>query len=469
MTASPSSLIEALEPVCGPDGVIASPEELLVYECDGYTIDRQAPDVVVLPTTTEMTAAVVRACRQHDVPMVVRGAGTSLTGGTVAVGGGAMIATTRMKRILEVHPRDRYAVVQPGVVNLALTEHLRGTGYHFAPDPSSQGACTIGGNVAVNSGGPHTLKYGVTASHVLGLTLVLPDGEIVRTGGVTEDVAGYDLTGLIVGSEGTFGIITEIVVRLTRDPASHRTLLAVFASVDDACQTVSDIIGEGIIPAAMEMMDREIIQAVEAAFQFGFPQDAAAVTIIELDGPDAGLDAEAERIVAMCRAHGADDVRRASSEAERQLLWKSRKKAFGALGRLSPSYMTQDGVVPRTRLPEMLREVRRIATERGVRIANVFHAGDGNIHPVSLFDERDRAEVQRVHQAGREILETCIRLGGSVSGEHGVGIEKNAFMPLMFSADDLATMRRVRRVFDPDDAIGRGKIFADSVEAPGHG
>src|SRR5205823_521872 len=353
-----------------------------------------------------------------------RGAGTSLAGGCLPVGGGVMIALTRMKRILEVSARDRYAVVEPGVVNLWLTNHLKPHGYHFAPDPSSQGACTIGGNVATNSGGPHTLKYGVTVNHVLGLEFVVPDGQVVQTGGPVEDSPGYDLTGVIVGSEGTFGIATKIWVRITRNPQAYRTLLGVFETVEDATNAISDIIGAGIIPGALELLDALILKAVEEAFHFGFPLDAGAVLIMEVDGLEAGLDTDAERIANIALRNKAREVRRANSDAERMLLWKCRKQAFGAVGRLAPSYCTQDGVVPRTKLPHILREIRSIGEKYQIRIANVFHAGDGNIHPILLFDERDADQVKRVLKASNEILEECLRCGGSVTGEHGIGVEK---------------------------------------------
>src|SRR5438034_620970 len=407
-------LIERLRHVVGADAILTSPSDLVVYECDGFTIEKNKPDVVVFPTTTEQVVQTVKPCNAANVPFLPRGAGTSLAGGCLPVGGGVMIVLTRMKRILEVNLRDRYAVVEPGVVNLWLTNHLKPHGFHFAPDPSSQGACTIGGNVATNSGGPHTLKYGVTVNHVLGLELVLPDGQVVQTGGPAEDNPGYDLTGVIVGSEGTFGIATKAWVRITRNPEAYRTLLGIFETVDDATNTISDIIGAGIIPGALEMLDQLILQAVEAAFHFGFPLDAGAVLIMEVDGLQAGLDADAERIVEIAKKNNAREVRRANSEAERLLLWKSRKPAFGAVGRLAPSYCTQDGVVPRTKLPEVLRSIQAIGTKYDIRIANVFHAGDGNIHPILLFDERDAEQVKRVLAASHEILEECIRVGGSV-------------------------------------------------------
>jgi glycolate oxidase len=364
-----------------------------------------------------------------------------------------------MKRILEVNSRDRYAVVEAGVVNLGLTHHLKPHRQHYAPDPSSQGACTLGGNVATNAGGPHTLKYGVTVNHVLGVELVLPDGRVVQTGGPTEDNPGYDLTGVIVGSEGTYGIATKVWLRLTRNPEAYRTLLGIFETVEDATNTISDIIGAGIIPGALEMLDQLILQAVEAAFHFGFPLDAGAVLIMEVDGLEAGLDADAERIAQIARKNQAREVRQAKCEAERFLLWKCRKQAFGAVGRLAPSYCTQDGVVPRTRLPHILRAIHRIGAKHGLRIANVFHAGDGNIHPILLFDERDADQVRRVLQASTEILDECLACGGSVTGEHGIGVEKVDFMPKMFSPEDLAMMLRLRSVFNPENRCSPAKIF----------
>ncbi len=456
---STASLIDRLRTIVGREGILTSPSELLVYECDGFTIEKNKPDVVVFPTSTEQVVQIVKVCNELEVPFLPRGAGTSLAGGCLPVGGGVMITLSRMKRILEVDYRNRYAVVEPGVVNLWLTNHLKPHGWHFAPDPSSQGACTIGGNTATNSGGPHTLKYGVTVNHVLGLEFVLPDGRVVRTGGPAEDNPGYDLTGVIVGSEGTFGIATKIWVRITRNPEAYRTLLGVFETVDDATNTISDIIGAGIVPAALEMLDTLILQAVEEAFHFGFPLDAGAVLIMEVDGLEAGLDSEAERIIAIAKQNGAREVRRAVSDAERLLLWKSRKQAFGAVGRLAPSYCTQDGVVPRTRLPHILREIQRIGKEYNLRICNVFHAGDGNIHPILLFDERDGEQVKRVLAASRDILDECIRVGGSVTGEHGIGVEKIDFMPKLFSPEDLAMMMRLRAAFNPEGRCSPRKML----------
>ncbi|MBQ15485.1 MAG: FAD-binding oxidoreductase [Planctomycetaceae bacterium] len=452
-------LIRRFQAIVGDDAVLSATDELLVYECDGYVVEKKLPDVVLFPGSTDQVVEIVLACNEFDVPFVPRGAGTSLAGGCLPVGGGVMITLTRMKEILEVNLQDRFAVVEPGLVNLHLTQHLAGTGFHYAPDPSSQGACTIGGNVATNSGGPHTLKYGVTVNHVLGLEVVMPDGRLVELGGATEGLAGYDLTGLFVGSEGTFGICTKVMVRLTRDPVAYRTMLGIFETVGDATRAISSIIGEGIIPAALEMMDQGIVEAVEAAYGFGFPLDAAAVLLMEVDGLEVAVDEEARRIVEICDQAGAREVRRAETQEERQLLWKCRKQAFGAIGRLSPSYCTQDGVVPRTKLPEILEFITAAGERHGVRIVNVFHAGDGNIHPILLFDERDKEQIARVFSASDEILGKCIDLGGSVTGEHGIGVEKISFMDRLFSSDDLEVMGRVRAAFNPKGRCSPAKML----------
>ncbi len=459
----PSGLVPDLVAIVGAENVLDSREETLVYECDGYVVEKSVPDVVVFPTSTEQVVEVVKLCNRHDIPFVPRGAGTSLAGGTLTVGGGVMICLTRMKRILEVSLRDRYAIVESGVVNVWLTRSLAGTGFHYAPDPSSQGACTIGGNVATNSGGPHTLKYGVTVNHIKGTTLVMPDGTLVETGGITEDNPGYDLTGLVVGNEGTFGIVTQAVVNLTRDPEAGRTFLGVFDSVDSATETVSGIIAAGIVPAALEMLDNLMIRAVEQAFGFGFPTEAGAVLIIEVDGLDAGLDREAQAISEIVQAHGGTVEKsitwRTRKEPEYVAIWKSRKSAFGAIGRLSPTYCTQDGVVPRTKLPHILRFITDVGQRHNLRIANVFHAGDGNIHPILLFDERDAEQVKRVFLASHEILDECINVGGSVTGEHGIGVEKMEFMPKLFSPEDLAAMIALRTTFNPEGRCNPFKML----------
>ncbi|MEX0937183.1 MAG: FAD-linked oxidase C-terminal domain-containing protein [Pirellulales bacterium] len=443
----------------GHQSVLSAHSDLVVYECDGFVIEKNSPDAAVFPRTTEEVAEVVRICNRFDLPFLPRGAGTSLSGGCLPVGGGVMIVLTRMKNILEINLRDRYAVVEPGVVNVWLTKALRGTGYHYAPDPSSQGACTIGGNVATNSGGPHTLKYGVTTNHVLGVQAVMADGSIVEIGGAAPDPPGFDLLGTLVGSEGTLAIVTKVWVRLTRDPQGYRTLLGVFDSVDDATNSISEIIGAGIIPAALEMMDQGILVAVEEAFKFGFPLDAKAILLIEVDGLEAGLDAQRDRIIELCLGCGAREVRQAADAAERQKLWKCRKQAFGAVGRLSPSYCTQDGVVPRTKLPHILRRITEIGAAHGVRIVNVFHAGDGNIHPILLFDERNGDEIGRVLAASDEILQECIDCGGSVTGEHGIGVEKINFMNRLFTDDDVAVMERLRTALNVHGRLSPGKML----------
>jgi glycolate oxidase len=453
------NLSEPLRRLLGPQRVLDAHSDLAVYECDAFVIEKHCPSVAVFPETTAEVAAIVTLCNQHGVPFVPRGAGTSLAGGGLPVGGGVMIVLTRMRGILEVNLRDRYAVVEPGVVNAALNKHLTGTGFHYAPDPSSQGACTIGGNVATNAGGPHTLKYGVTVNHVLGVELVTAEGEVMQIGGPAEDSPGPDLVGTIVGGEGTLGIVTKIWVRLTRNPQGCRTMLGVFESVDAATQAISGIIGMGIIPAALEMMDRGILVAVEDAFHFGFPLDAEAILLIEVDGPEVGLDAQRDRVAAICRANGAREVRFAATEKERLQLWKCRKQAFGAIGRLSPSYCTQDGVVPRTKLPDILRRIRAIGEKYELRIVNVFHAGDGNLHPILLFDERHPEQVKRVLAASDEILEECLACGGSVTGEHGIGLEKLSFMNRMFSDADLDVMTRLRDALNPHGLLSPGKLL----------
>jgi glycolate oxidase len=406
--------------------------------------------------------AVVQACAAHKAPIIPRGAGTSLSGGVLAVDGGVVISTSRLNKILNLDFRNRRALVEAGAVNAWITNAVKHRGLLYAPDPSSQPACTIGGNVACNAGGPHTLKYGVTTNHVLGFDLVLPSGEIVWLGAQPdggEDVEGYDLRGVAIGCEGMFGVITRVLLRLIKAPQAFRTLLGVFKTADDATQTVSDIIAAGIVPAALEMMDQPITRAVEAAYQFGFPLDAGALLIVELDGHEAGLDRQKERVVEICRKNHATEVREAKTEQERAELWKCRKRAFGAIGRISPNFVTQDGVVPRSKLPEMLRFVYATCKQYGLGIANVFHAGDGNIHPLVLYDERIPGQVQAAFECSCAILQKCIDLGGSVTGEHGIGIEKIDLMAKQFGPDDLDAMKRVRRAFDPEGRCNPHKMF----------
>ena len=453
------SIVDPLRRLLGRDRVLTAASELIVYECDGFVIEKNSPDVVVFPETTEEVAQIVRVCNQADIPFLPRGAGTSLAGGCLPVGGGVMIVLTRMRQIEQINIRDGYAVVQPGVVNAWLNQALRETGYHYAPDPSSQGACTIGGNVATNSGGPHTLKYGVTVNHVLGLELVLADGRIAQVGGPAADAPGLDLVGTIVGSEGTLAIATRVWVRLTRNPQSYRTMLGIFESVDDATNAISAIIGAGIIPAALEMLDAGILVALEEAFQFGFPLDAGAILLIEVDGIEAGLDEQRDQIIKLCQQNGAREVSEARTSDERQKLWKCRKQAFGAIGRLSPSYCTQDGVVPRSKLPHIMRRIAEISEKHDIRVVNVFHAGDGNLHPILLFDERNAAQIQRVLLASEEILLECLACGGSVTGEHGIGVEKVNFMNRMFTENDLVAMRRLRDALNPDNRLSPNKML----------
>lgn len=452
-------LVRDLIGILGRDGVMTDEAELRAYDCDAYAPAKRYPDVVVLPKTTEQVSKIVRLCNRMKVPFTPRGAGTGLSGGATAIAGGIIIATTRMNQILEADIANQRLTAQAGVVNVYLTKAVKNRGLHYAPDPSSQGACTVGGNVAENSGGPHTLKYGVTTNHITGVTIVMPDGEILKLGGKAEDASGYDLVGLVVGSEGTMGIVTEVTTRLTPLPQSVRTLLAIFETADQATQTVSDIIAEGILPAALEMVDTFIIKAVEDAFHLGFPMDAEAVLIIEVDGLEVGLDAEARHATEIAMRNGAREVRSAKTELERALLWKARKQAFGALGRLGKSMVTHDGVIPRTKLPQVLKEVRAIANRHGLDVGNVFHAGDGNLHPNLMFDENDPEQVKRVMDAGHEILKLCVDVGGSITGEHGVGVEKIDAIAWMFSEADLALMEKIKRVFNQNELCNPGKVL----------
>ena len=451
-------LVRELEQALGKDAVLWKTEDLMLYEYDG-SVEQARPEYVVFPRSTRDVVQIMLLANRFQVPLVGRGAGTGLSGGALARHGGILLVFSRMNRILELDFENQRAVVQPGVVNLDLTRAVEHAGLYFAPDPSSQKACTIGGNVAENAGGPHTLAYGVTANHVTGLELVLPEGDVVRIGGKATDSPGYDLTGLLVGSEGTLAIVTEVTVKLTRLPEAVKTLLAVYDAVDDATETVAEMTARGITPAACEMLDGWMLRAVEDFVHAGFPTDSAAVLLIEVEGLREGVEAQADEISEVCRLHHAREVRVARDARERDLLWKGRKNAFGAIGRLSPTYYVQDGVIPRTKLPATLRRIDEIGKTYGFRIGNIFHAGDGNLHPIILFDARDKEQFDRAVAASNEIMKFCVEMGGALTGEHGVGMEKNELMPLMFSEADLNLMRRVRDCFNPAGLLNPGKIF----------
>ncbi len=453
------ALAQRLRDELGAGQVITDRQELRTYECDGLAHYKVIPALVTLPRTAAQVAAVVRACAEAKVPFVARGSGTGLSGGALPHADGVLIVTAQMRRIIEIAPHDERAVVEPGVINLHVTRAAAPHGYYYAPDPSSQQICSIGGNVAENSGGAHCLKYGFTVNHVTGLQIVSPDGDLVRLGGRAPDPPGYDLLGAFVGSEGTLGVATEVTVRLTPLPETVRTLLAAFGGVDEAGAATSAIIAAGVVPAAIEMMDALAIEAAEAAVACGYPAGAGAVLIVELDGPAAEVEAQFEQVTALCRASGAVELRIAADDVERALFWKGRKSAFAAVGRISPDYIVQDGVIPRTALPEVLRRIDGLAAEHGVRVANVFHAGDGNLHPLVLFDDGVPGEAERAETTSGAIIDLCIEYGGSITGEHGVGADKAKYMPRMFSADDLDTMQLVRCAFDPDGLANPGKVF----------
>jgi glycolate oxidase subunit GlcD len=453
------NLIKNLSAIVGSENVLSKPDELLVYECDGLPHHKHRPSAVVFPSSTEETAAIMGELARANVPFTPRGAGTGLSGGALALNSGVVIELARMRKILRIDTENRLAVVQPGVVNLHVSRAVAPFGLYYVPDPSSQPSCTIGGNIAESAGGIHCLKYGTTTDHVLGCRVVLAGGEIVDLGGAGVEAPGYDLLGTFIGSEGTFGIATEATLKLAQIPPAVRTLLAEFGEVNDASHAVSAIIAAGVMPAALEMMDREIIRAVEASvFAAGLPPDAGAALLIELDGIEAGLDDEAAKVTSICMEYGARSCRYAHDEAERKKLWAARKGAFGAIGRISPDSMIQDAVVPRSRLPEVLGAAYDIAARYQLRIANVFHAGDGNLHPLICFDSRFPEEVLRVKEAGRELMEVCVRAGGTITGEHGVGLDKRELLPLVFSDADMNTMLSVRAAFDPLGLCNPGKI-----------
>jgi glycolate oxidase subunit GlcD len=440
--------------------VVEDETELLVYECDGLPLFKHRPDIVVFPKTTEDVAQIVRVANEYSIPFLPRGAGTGLSGGALAVEGGIVIELQRMNRILSVDPENRIAVVQPGVVNLHISQAVAPLGLYYAPDPSSQMSCSIGGNVAENSGGPHCLKYGMTTNHILAIEAVTSRGEIIRLGNPAGEPIGMDLLGAIVGSEGTFAIVTEITVRLLPKPQAVKTLLAAFRSVEECSQTVSDVIAAGIVPSALEFVDAKTIEAVEASvYKAGYPLDATAALLIEVDGFKEGLDETSDAIVEICRRNKAYDIRVAKDDEERAKLWLGRKGAFGAMGRLAPDMITMDAVIPRTRLPEVLVAIDEMSERYGLGVANVFHAGDGNLHPLILFDSRYPDQVDKIFAMSEEIMKLCVDVGGSLSGEHGIGYEKKDFMDLVFNEVDLDSMMRVKRVFNPDGLLNPAKIF----------
>jgi glycolate oxidase len=443
----------------GDEAVITDEARRRTYECDGLAAYTVVPGLVVLASDAATIRAVVRMCNDLDVPFVARGSGTGLSGGALPHADGVLIVTSRMRDILDVDPEAQRAVVEPGVINLDVTAAAKPHGYYYAPDPSSQQICSIGGNVAENSGGAHCLKYGFTTNHVLAVQMVTPDGELTRLGTTAPDAPGYDLLGAVVGSEGTLGIVTEATVRLTRAPEAVVTLLAGFRSTDDAGAATSAIIGAGLVPAAIEMMDALAIEAAEKAVACGYPDGAGAVLVAELDGPAAEVEAQAGEVRRHLDDTGAFEIRQAEDDAQRALIWKGRKSAFAAVGRISPDYIVQDGVIPRTELPAVLRAIEQVAHDRGIRVANVFHAGDGNLHPLVLFDATEEGATERAEEVSAQILALCLEHGGSITGEHGVGADKAQYMPQMFSDDDLDTMQLVRCAFDPHHLSNPGKVF----------
>jgi glycolate oxidase len=458
-------LVREVEAVVGKGNALFDEASLAVYEYDA-SFSKGLPDVVAFVVTTEQVSRLVKLANRMGVPFLPRGAGTNLSGGTVPTKGGMIVDLCRMNRILEIDLDNLTALVEPGVFNLALQNALAPHGYYYAPDPASQKVSTMGGNLAENAGGPHCLKYGVTSNHVLGAEVVLPKGDVVWFGGPAPDAPGPDLLGLLVGSEGTLGIVTKILVRIMRSPEHVVTMLAIFDSLEEAGQTVSDIIGEGIIPATLEIMDNLVIRAVEASVKAGYPLEAEAVLVIELDGLADGMEEQAERILEICRKNNVVRARRAKDSVERGELWAGRRGAFGAISRLRPSYLVCDGTVPRTRLPEALAAVKRISKKYDLPIGNVFHAGDGNLHPLILFDARNPEELGRVHEAGSEILKACTDLGGTISGEHGIGTEKLKEMPLVFKKEDIEMMRAIRLALDPEELCNPGKLVPSAETFP---
>jgi glycolate oxidase len=460
--SSCASAVRELAEIVGQAHVLVEAGDVLAYEYDASNIT-SVPDLVVLPGTVAEVAGVLRVAARYGIPVIPRGAGTGVAGGALPIIGGMVVVMTRLNRILEVDLDNAVAVVEPGVTNIDITRAVADAGYFYAPDPSSQYASSIGGNVGHNSGGPHTIAYGVTANHVLGLEIILPSGECIRAGAAGPDAPGIDLTGMIVGGEGTLGIVTRIWVRLLRRREAVTTLLAIFNDLDRASEAVTKIIGRGLTPVALEMLDRNTIRAVEPFVHAGYPLDAEAVLLIEIEGLQDVLPRAGALVEEICRTHGAVDVRRARSEEERQALWLGRKAAFGTLGRIAVNYYLHDAVVPRSRLPAVLRRIQQIAAREGLTLANVFHAGDGNVHPIIIFDARVPGETERVIRAGEDMLRTCVEAGGTITGEHGVGFEKNNYMPWIYSTTDLGAMRRLKEIFDPEGLMNPWKVFPTPV------
>ncbi len=473
MSSGQGALTAELEKLLGPEAVLSGPAAERAYDCDAYTVDRSKPSAVVLPRSTDQVAAVVRWCNSRNVPYTARGAGTGLSGGALPALGGVVISTKRLNRILEIDVANQCLLAQSGAVNRKLSEVVRPYGLHFAPDPSSQTVSTLGGNIAENAGGPHTLKYGVTVQHILGVTMVEPSGEIIQLGGRVPGGPGYDFVGLVVGGEGTLGVVTEAWVKLVPIPSAVMTALVSFSTVRQATQSVADIIATGTIPAALELMDRGILNAVSQAFKINYAPGTEALLLIECDSDHSHeamsrVEAEMAEVREVCERNGAIDIRIAADDAERAQLWTARKKGVGAMGRIAPSIVTHDGVIPRSKLPEMLDFVYQVAKEHQVGVANLFHAGDGNLHPCFYFDDRDPAQVHAVVEAGERIIRRCIELGGSVTGEHGIGVEKIDLMSLMFSLEDLRLQADAKRVFNDGDLCNPCKVLPNQKSCVEH-
>jgi len=453
--------IESLAKIVGPNSILYHKEDVIAYDCDGFTLEKFLPKAVVFPKNTSEVSSLVKYCSSNEIPFLARGAGTGLSGGAIPLNGEVIISLVKMKRLISVDLENRRAVVEPGFVNLKLTNSIADKGYYYAPDPSSQYCCTIGGNVAENAGGAHCLKYGVTTNHILGLEVVLPNGEIIEIGqeGIP-DAPGYDLLGLLTGSEGTLGIVTKITVRILKNPEAKQTVLAYFNKIEDGSQAVSDIISSGIVPAALEMMDKTAIEGVEAAaFPVGHPKDIEALLLIEVDGISVGIEEQISDILRVCKNHNVREVKVAQDEQERSRWWANRKTGFGAMGAISPDYLVQDGVIPRSKLPEVLKKIHEISVDSGLRIANIFHAGDGNLHPLILFDAREEGAAQKALEAGSKCLKVCSDVGGSITGEHGVGIEKINEMHFIFSEQEINIQTNIREVFNPNNLLNSGKLF----------